>query len=1015
MSRQRKLAELVAKFSRLFEKARPEEWSEETTRDYISQLLAAFGWDTGDTSQVLQEKKLTPKGGVSHDRPDYWLHTGKRTHMLVDAKNATADIFLDQKGAFQVRSYGWSAGAPCSILTNFRQLSIYDCRFKPDSNDPPATARVIHLTSDQFDGALEQLDLLLDRDKIKAGSLEARFGADVPVEGSRALDEDFAEHLSRFRKQLASQIAHDNSAFLKTFGEERIGYLTQVILDRIIFIRVAESKGLESEETLLNFCKKDFWVLFSKASSIEFLKRYDGPLFDPAVDLSALRVSGPHIHKFIQSLYYPAPYKFEAIPVKLLADIYERFLSTRLILRGTSIIEQSSDEKTTRREGSVSTPNYLVEALGVLLFERFQKCRSIDDLLAIAILDPACGSGTFLTAAYDALEERAIDLFKRGQCEGKYKKWFAGSNGDTLLTVEGKRGLISNCIFGVDVQPEAVEVARMALALKVIEGAEMHPARHGELGLLGIEILNGIGANIRTGNALVDISAPVAQDPIRRAQILPFSFEAGFPAVFTRGGFDFIIGNPPYVEPKRFKAALPEMHAFLRKHYESFASGKVDLAVGFIERCQGLLNDKGRLGFLVQQRFFKTEYGAKIRGMLTSKKLLHAIVDFESTRLFRDRNTYVAFLILDKRGNPQVACAALEADPPALIAQVHELVSAPRAGRLWKNIRAEHFGSEPWELRNLDLAPLKVRAKSLGTLGDVPGLHVRVGLQALWGRAYHLRGSLKNGLLHVTNSLESEEFQIEADSCRPVICNEHFFPFRPVRPDVYCLFPYTEQGERIAFPEYSALYPLAGAYLAKHKATILREVEVRPGRYWHTFTREQNLIKTGLAQVLIPMTARDTFSAVDLRGELYCDNANVNAITVEGWHKNQVKALAAMVNSTVFSVFARLGANPQLGGGWKFNKQFLLPVPFPVKAFMKSDGIVVEMAHLSDRIANEQARASKGNMVDREMARQVLVGLWRELDALACKAFQLKAADEAALMAKGRAEDRVAKLAMEIQ
>ena len=204
----------------------------------------------------------------------------------------------------------------------------------------------------------------------------------------------------------------------------------------------------------------------------------------------------------------------------------------------------------------------------------------------------------FLLACYDYLEELFVNLLKsddelRGRCEDYY---FVDDDGNWLLTISGRRLLIVKCLFGIDVDEAAVEVTKMSLALKMLDGNCV--TVWDAIGANGEKILRDIAENVKLGNTLVPMFATLSARS--RDLLKAFDPQVAFPAVFKGDdpGFSHIVCNPPYVETKYFKEASPCLHGYLSKTYKAF-EGKADLAVLFIERCMKLLASKGKAGFIV--------------------------------------------------------------------------------------------------------------------------------------------------------------------------------------------------------------------------------------------------------------------------------------------------------------------------------------------------------------------------------------------------------------------------------
>jgi len=261
-----------------------------------------------------------------------------------------------------------------------------------------------------------------------------------------------------------------------------------------------------------------------------------------------------------------------------------------------------------------------------------------EQIFDLRILDPACGSGNFLLGVYEHLEEAILEWARSNPGEARRSDFLRPEGQDFVLSVEGSRKIIRNCLHGVDIDPNAVEVTRMSLALRHLDRVA------GDLPDEPKNLLAGIGRNIRQGNALVgpDIAkTEIAPDSARMT--MPFSWNdrlLGFGNVMEKGGFHAVVGNPPYIEVKRCREWMPAMYAYLKDHggYVTTDQGKTDIAMPFMEKGVKLLRPGGRLGFIIQNRFFKTEYGATTRRWLRKNKLLESIEDFRDIQVFAAAN-----------------------------------------------------------------------------------------------------------------------------------------------------------------------------------------------------------------------------------------------------------------------------------------------------------------------------------------------------------------------------------------
>lgn len=991
-----KLIDLVQRYQAAKSAGQLDNSSEATMRTWIDELLSVFGWDVHNTQQVLtehtlgrSEKEKLRDIGSTNTRPDYTLVNGSVMLTFVDAKSLSVNIETDKDAAFQIRSYGWSIGAPFSIVTNFEQLAIYDCSVMPSVFDEADYARIHFYEYSQFVEKYDTLKVYLSRENIIEGNIKIVRGK------GNSLDEKFSRLLGDVRKELAKAILKKNDIT----NIATLSFYVQTIINRVLFIRVCESRGLEKDKLLLDFAADNFWEAFKRSSYAEFYDHYDGPMFKKIAPLQSLSIDNDVFTHFLNSLYYPSPYRFDVIPLKTLSDIYDLFLGYQLVIRNGKVTDELKEEFK-KSNGAVTTPEHLVNKVIESTFSASLKRMSILQILKLNIVDIACGSGVFIVAAYDYIVKEIEKRIRDG--ESIDDSYYILQDRNVTLTIEGRKAIVNNCLYGVDINPEAVEVAKMSLSLKLID--DYAPKDFGIVGLYGSQILKGIGENIRCGNSLVgaDIEeiCPTISDDINELQATnAFDWQQAFPNVFEQGGFDYVIGNPPYVEVKNYNCNLPLMAVYIKHVYSSSKNGKIDLAIPFIERGISLLNGNGRLGYIVQKRFFKTEYGKGIRKLLTSRQLLNGIYDYAETDLFAGRITYVAILVCDNNKHNNT--------------NVWYLNSSDGRQQL---LQAKSLSETPWNFENAALNALRLRlSEELGTLGDV--CHIKVGLQMLWNDAYQIVADrISDGILY-GHSVIDNHVEVEMGACRPLLCNEQFAPLTKRQYTTFALFPYsvTAKGKvtELSISEFSALYPKAGAYLSKHKNLICKTVETLPQRngeynstdHWHLFTRANNHGAI-YEKLCVPMTAQYPQASVVMEKHVYCDNANMFFIQIDKPDEKHLYAIAAIINSTIFNTFARSIANPQQGGYYKFNKQFLDPVPFPKDAFIKCGRNIANLANIAKKIeqTNEQIRNSVGSQTSGLILS--LNSLWRKLDQMCDKLYGIKKAEDKALLYSTIRKDR---------
>ncbi len=1016
------LSEWLAHYEKLRAEADLGSQTEATVRTWTEELLRIFGWKPEDPRQVRQEYRLTEaeahrqkhgEGGSVHNRPDYLLFVRGRPALFLETKRFSAMDHGEDHVAHQIRSYGWSKGLKLSYAFDVERLAVYDCRRPPDLFDEAGVDRLDVVSRSDYLARFDRLWDYLSRDAIEGGSLDRLFPDDKPPPGARPLDLDFEEKLSAWRRELAKVILrHGETDDAKVRDSAVVSATTQRILDRIVFLRFCEALGLEELGTLSSYANDEdgFWPPFMKAHEERYRDVYDGVLFPLREDddktgiehcLRQWWLKGD-VFKEITRTLYRWQYKFDEIPVELLGGIYERYLGKKLQIVGTRVDDTFKPEHQ-RTKGAVYTPPWIVDRVVRGALDPIALGKDPEEILGLRVLDPACGSGSFLVGALDYLEERILGWFEAHPRDARRDAFVSTAGVAPAVRSDVLRALAGNCVYGVDIDDVAVEVARMSLALRYAK------RRAAELGATApTKLLAGIGRNVRQGNALVGAEAVSKQGDLFGARdvakLQPFVWEdpaSGFGAVMGEGGFHAVVGNPPYIEVKHYRKEQPELYKFLKDggHYQTAAQGKTDIAMPFIERSVGLLRPGGRLGFIVQNRFFKTDYGSLARGFLARGRLLESIEDFRDLQIFAGRTTYTAILVLSKGKR-------------AFRYRCYGDVGAARREEAAVDVRIGHDEVDDgvWSFDEPDLARVhRALAGRHGTIGDCPDLSIAVGLQTLWGKVYQLAAThVGKTRVRGVNGL-GEEVEVERGSVRPLCRNQGFYALRRDNADAWVIFPYAvEKGaaREILWPEFEKEFPKAAEYLAGKRRDIQKAVDHDHGRHrWHLYTRPQNLAIQARPKVLFPMTIEDTLAAVDATGEVYQDNVNVNAIVPEQ-EGVDLHALAAIFCSTTFSALARLKAGLNDSGWRKFNRQFAELAPFPRKRLTEArQRRLAELARQIETL-QPQLRAAAGEG-ERSGIEGTLGALWRRLDEAVDELYALTDEERTVLARYPRKIDRV--------
>ena len=597
------IKELVEKFKSNYKQFHSSEYNETLTRqDFINPFFEYLGWDISNKEglsqtyrDVIHEDKL--KIGKETKAPDYSFRIGGNRVFFVEAKKPSRNLKEDSDAAYQIRRYAWSGKLAVSILTNFEDFAIYDCSKKPSSNDKASMSRIEYINYEDY---LNRFDFLYDtfaKENVLRGSLE-KYNADTKSKkGTESVDIDFLNSLDDLRTKLASNISKLNSLSLRD-----LNFAVQHIIDRIIFLRVAEDRGVENYGDLREACfgnnyYKNIVEIFKKSDG-----KYNSGIFDFSKDkiTQNIEVDNKVIKEIINDLYYPkSPYEFSVISVEIIGNAYEQFLGKTITIGKNSKAKIELKPEVRKAGGVYYTPEYIVDYIVENTVGEKIKGKTPKEIANIKIVDPACGSGSFLIGAYKYLLNYHREYYSK---QGKKK--FLGSKEDAItedgeLALWVKKQILINNIFGVDIDSNAVEVTKLSLLLKCMEN-ETPASIMNNQSLFNERALPSLDENIKCGNSLIGNDFYSGGDSLNidietQYKINCFDWEDEFRNIFKGGGFDVVIGNPPY------GAELSEIE---RNYLEKkFSLSNTNTAALFLGVLKNFLKDNCRGGYIIPKSF----------------------------------------------------------------------------------------------------------------------------------------------------------------------------------------------------------------------------------------------------------------------------------------------------------------------------------------------------------------------------------------------------------------------------
>lgn len=648
----KEIEKLVERFREHREEYHLPDYNEtKTRRDFVDPFFKALGWDmdnSGEASEayreVIHEDKVKVHGKMK--APDYGfrlLGSGDKRLFFAEAKKPSVKLKVNKEPAFQIRRYGLSAQTSVSILTNFEEFVVYDCTKKPDFNDSASVARIKYIP---FEDYVKEFDFIYEtfsREAVVKGRFDRYVKSDTYKKGSQTLDKYFVETLNGWRTWIATSIARNNL----NLTEDDINFVVQLTIDRLIFLRFCEDRGVEHYGQLQEAIKsgdvyQNLFDIFKQADD-----KYNSGLFDFEKDKIShnLKVDNKILKTIVGEMYYPkSSYDFRIMPVEIIGNAYEQFLGKviRITKAHHAVIEEKPE---VRKAGGVYyTPQYIVSYIVQNTVGKLIEGKSPKQIESIKIVDPACGSGSFLIGAFQYLLNYHTQWYTDKGFVGKKTKDNPLTPDGKLTSAEKKKILLNN-IYGVDIDTNAVEVTKLSLLLKCMEG-ETEASIKTQLSLVHERVLPDLDNNIKSGNSLIDTDFYDSEFELGfEKKIKPFNWKKGFPEVFKQGGFDAVIGNPPYVVIEgefRDETILK----YVRSKYRS-ASYKIDLYHLFIERAIDLIKTDGSLGFITPSNYLSNNGLVNLREAILSKSSI-VILNNITGKVFAGASVDTAITILSK-------------------------------------------------------------------------------------------------------------------------------------------------------------------------------------------------------------------------------------------------------------------------------------------------------------------------------------------------------------------------------
>lgn len=1033
------IARLVSGFREHVVALREPQTSEAVVRqEYIDPFWIALGWDVANREhRSPAEKDIVIEAPVAtleaekmrSRRPDYLFRVGGFPRFVVEAKKPVVDIAVDKESIFQAKTYAWSAQIPFAVLTDFEEFRVFDATVKPYFHEP--NRGLIEEFSLRYEDYVGQWDIVqrtFGRQAVIDGSLEAllarikklRGGRRVrgtdrmlfDLRGTEPVDRIFLSHLEDYRLRLSRAIYGENRPHFpeadSRHGAARLTEAAQRLIDRIVFLRVCEDRGVTSYggvRDVLDQASSEGHDLYGALVSRfrEFDSTYNGYLFKAHFS-EQLLIPADVLGDFIRSLYMPeGPYRFDAIGDDLLGIIYERFLGSAIVVAKGRVTAEEKPE--VRHAGGVYySPRFVVDTIIRRVVGPQIEGKSPDDLLDVKILDPACGSGSFLIAAYQFLIDYCTKYFEehpeaaaehiRGK-NGKKQRFdraFRERDGQWHLAPDFRTRLLTSCIFGVDIDAQAVEVSIMSLYLKALEGKL--PANW-QKKWVDERLLPPLDNNVLCGNSLLSQTDfdtywdkkhgnLFAGDDDVRFRINAFdwnSYTQGFGRLFAeRRGFDCIVGNPPYIRVQELNKWAPDECEFYKSRYRSAAKGNFDIYVVFIERCLELLGENGLLGVISPHKYWQAAYGAGLRQLIAEGKHLRSIIDFTDQQVFRGVTTYTAIQVLQKqpkRGKVDFAEVTHLQDGET---QCETIDRKRRCAGVHSFTTTQPVASTAWTFHASPAARLAASVRDSGVPLAQVASRLFVGLQTSADDVFILEKDRER----YRSAALSAAVELEEELLHPLLKGSvHMRRWLPDETSQVVLFPYeNDDGRWRLVPEKTmkVTYPESWKYLVRCRERLRkRERGTFGGDRWYGYVYPKNLGEMSSQKLLTPSLARRSEFSYDVTGQYYFVGSGGGGGGGYGITLNEGVSphyMLGLLNSRLLDWWIRLHSSRFHSGWYAFNKQYIAQVPIKIAKKAGEQRLAAKVIERVERILSVKDRLLSHTLADRSR-----VQLARELES----------------------------------
>lgn len=904
----------------------------QTILDYPSSTSTQGNYNFLQHPKTDSDKKREPDGSLG------FFGNIRLTKAVIELKGSKADLDKKQNRAENLSAveqafFYISKFDACDwvIVSNFKEIRLYS---KERGQGFYHTFNLLDLSSEKQQ--LKMFYFLLCKDNL-ISETKTSFVFDLMKETTsreKEISEKFYLTYKEVRKKLFDHIAKNNpeiekgTAFLKT----------QKLLDRFIFICFCQSsnnllpKGIildtykigkasrrRIEQKIWDEFKNLFLDIDQGRHDIDpKINKYNGGLFAKDDEIDNLNIKDNIWSDVIEI----SNYDFETdLTVNILGHIFEQSISDleeirKNLINNESLVDNNTSKR--KKDSIFYTPTFITDyiikkTVGTFIEEK------PDELETITILDPACGSGAFLNQAHDFLvkeyDKRLITQVEKKLFEKKKTKYQLDFS-DQEKALSQKKVLLNN-IYGVDLNDESVEITRLSLWLKTADRGE--------------ELVN-LDKNIMVGNSLIS-----------DANFSAKYFDWQILDTVKNGGFDVIVGNPPYLNIQGLTSFHNKDAEFFSKNYDS-AKGSYDIYILFLEKAFNLLKEGGRLGFIIPHKFINADFGIGIRKFLKEHQCVEKIISFGENLIFKDATTYTALVFLKKEKLEKILYYEIKGSKTnqEIETEINQLTDSHFASIPFASLEDKKwiFSSTANNavLEKLNNQPLRLK--------DVFS-NIFQGLITGKDEVFCLKGSIVGNYFNGYSKELKKNVQLEKNILKPYLKGKDIHRYRNIKNTEFCIFPYSlqENKSQLMKEKYIELnFPLAYEYLKNCKSSLTtRENNKFNTDKWYEYSRNQALNISLINEKIIT-------KQISLGSNLYYDNEGLYfnsmccGLIKKTETKEDYKYFLTILNSSLLWFFIKNTGDVVRGGYFRYKTEYLEPFPIPKLEHLEQQKPFIEKA-----------------------------------------------------------------------